>query len=171
MRLKMSTRLEVAANIITIAVLLFFVAVTLRREFFPGFMASNRHALQRGFQLPPIAGLTYEETEKTLLLVATSTCGYCRSSVPFYQEIRKAAQGGPGKTRVVFVSPRTDTGFEQFLRDNRLDGIPNIRTDLQGLSVTAATPAYIIVDRGGRVRAMWTGALADGVQSDIIRQL
>jgi thiol-disulfide isomerase/thioredoxin len=120
-----------------------------------------------GEKLPALAGVRYEDTPKTVLLVLSTDCPFCREGMSFYAQL--ARQRTSGRLQLVVLSTESESVVNDFLIRYGVDGarVASIRP---GEFRIAATPTLIVADRQGRCLALWKGALR-GRERDVLEAL
>jgi len=155
--MKLRRTIEVATNITTLVVLLFFAGVLIQKEHC--FSATTPH-LWGGTKPPPLRGVQFGGADRTMLVVASPTCRYCVASIPFYRRLLERATAD-GAVAIAFVHPLgLEDGFQKLLAGSGLGKALRIGVDLQQLGVNQ-TPTLILVDRFGRASRIRTGTLPE----------
>ncbi len=110
--------------------------------------------------------LKFRAARRTLVLVTSSKCPYCRASMPFYKSLTAAAHAAG--VRVVGIAAEEVGVHREFLNVNGLyvDDVTSVR-DI-GIHVSG-TPTLILVDSHGIVRASWEGQLSPNKESQTLR--
>jgi hypothetical protein len=116
-------------------------------------------------------GLQVSDATRTVVLVVSSHCGFCRNSLPFYQ--RLSAMAGATKstaTRVVAVCPEPQATCSSFLADGQVQvdevvGLPDRRIRVRG------TPTVIVLDANRTISHIWTGQLDRREEEEAIQTL
>ena len=159
-------KLEIAANVATILVAVLLGSGLTHRYFYPAPIsgAQQPNKLQNGSQLQ-LAGVDWNQSDKTLVLVLSTTCKFCIESTSFYQRL-SSARSGRSDLRLFAVLPQTHDESSKYLSAGSIlvDGIQNARpSDLQ----VNGTPTLILVDHEGKVVNSWVGKLPPEKEAEV----
>jgi peroxiredoxin len=151
------------------------------RRWYPGEPDQPAFA-EEGFRLPSIsvqdlAGMPAElrasepGTQATILVLLTTSCPYCRSSVPNWNAVYRRAGSS---TRVVGLSLDNLDSTRRFVEEFGLE-FP-VFVAVRPLSVRdeleiPGVPQTIAIDAGGAVRGVWGGELRQDHLTDLQRTL
>jgi peroxiredoxin len=121
-----------------------------------------------GTHLRDWEGVSFEEADRTIVLVLRSTCIFCTESMPFYREL--SARRNSKKLRIVALSPEPVKVLNDYLQKH------SFAVDFAGPHsgaeiATRATPTLVLVARGGRVEKSWLGKLNEQQVSDLLGRL
>src|ERR1700679_3452326 len=114
-----------------------------------------------------LSGVDFAQRKKTLLLVISPTCHFCRASEPFYRQL---AQTTGLKTHLVAVVPVPQADAERFVHSSINSSLEVVSASLDDVHVEA-TPTLLLVDAHGRVEKAWVGQLDDSGQKQVESQL
>lgn len=152
-----------AASLVAIAVDRFWGTHT--RDNRPGL--AERGSLQAGARLP-LGDIPWERNGKTLVLVLSATCPYCRDSAPFYRELLAVTDGR--RVAVVALFPQDVPTSRQYLQQLPLDV-----SDVRQVSPTSigvqGFPTMMLVDAAGVIEELWRGKLNAAQQSRVKSRL
>ncbi len=161
-------KIETGANVAIIAVALLLGTVLVRQYLLPqpprpDPVGSAR--IQPGTKLS-LPGVDWGRSERTLLMVLSTTCRYCTESAPFYQRLAREHGGA----RLVAVTPQQVGEAQGYL--SRLGiGVDEIRqADLDAIGVRG-TPTLIMLDGDGSVLESWIGKLPPEKESEVLNRL
>ncbi len=103
-------------------------------------------------------GLTFD-APLTAVLFVHSQCQFCTRSMPFYTRVLTERNRIGSRTRVIAVAKEPQRSLEGYLQSHSLkpDGI--VALDAASPFRLQLTPTLLIVERGGRIREIWTGQL------------
>lgn len=107
---------------------------------------------------------------RQVLLVFTTTCPYCRASLPAWKQLAAAATGAPGAPEVIGVSLDSAAATERYVGEHHLP-MPVVRFEpgrLQSLFRARRVPLIIVIDGRGRVLYGRTGVLSDPAAVDSV---
>ncbi|MFN2576678.1 MAG: hypothetical protein ABR607_03200 [Pyrinomonadaceae bacterium] len=113
----MIRKLEVLANVAVIVTSVVLCSVLAKKYFFPANKkiantasmalspanAQSKQSLQRGTKIA-LTGVDWSKSDRTLVLVLSTTCHFCSESAPFYQKLEEQK---PNDLRLVAVLPQT----------------------------------------------------------------
>jgi hypothetical protein len=142
--------------------------VTLTGALVYGYVASSPKVpapYQQGQVISTLQSVDYRAAKGTVLLVLSSSCGYCTASMPFYQALSANRQSA--NIRVVAVTKEPADVLAKYLAASKLEVDQISRVQGPELAVTG-TPAIIVVGQDSRVRGSWQGLLPPNVQSDVL---
>lgn len=126
-----------------------------------------RHASQ-GAPMPAIAGVDFEEKEKTLILALNVNCGFCEKSLPFYERLLKNEQRKGYRTQIVAVFPNQEAEVADYViyHHFRVKAIPQF--DFSTISVEG-TPTLLLVNDEGTLVNVWAGQLSAQSEGEVLR--
>jgi rhodanese-related sulfurtransferase len=116
-----------------------------------------------------ITGISWADSERTVVIALKKECKYCSASAAFYR--RLAAQiASQTNTRLIAVFPENESEGEAYLK--QLDvPIQQLRyLSFSSLGITSV-PALAVFDRNGVVTDMWVGKLSPLKESNVISKL
>jgi hypothetical protein len=75
--------------------------------------AKFEDGLRKGQVLAHLPSIDYDAKPQTLVLVQSTTCNYCKESLPFYQRLLAEQQSAGQQTQLVavFPNPRNSINF------------------------------------------------------------
>lgn len=173
---------QLAANI-AILILLPLVAAIAIREFFYDSpakeeIASTGKDVQARTLANPVSdivgrpvqleGINWKENRKTVVLYLSTTCRYCKESVPFYRRLLKERTNGSAKVVALFTQPENEARSYLDLHGIKADDV--ISSSLRPLGVTA-TPTVLLVNENGIVSNYWRGKLNEEKEAEVIASL
>jgi thioredoxin-related protein len=165
---KLKSYLEVATNV---AILL--VAGLLLSSFAVKYFYRDRPAprliggLEKGQQIPQVAGINYGNSAHTLLVAMNTQCGYCTKSIPFYNELAKLEQNSKTPLHIVAAFPNQAEQVRQYVEQHQLKLESKDSIDFAQLKV-AGTPTMILVDQSGHVIDFWVGGIPPEDQQKVL---
>ena len=163
-------RLDMIANVGTIVTCALVCSLVLYR--FIGAPRQSVEHLAVGSPAPAVSGLNYGVTERTLLLGTRAGCRYCTDSVPVFKEVTRALAPlvEAGRLQIYIVSPDPEAMFAGYLETHGMAAMS--RAAVEAASPLArATPAVVIADRDGRIRASWLGLVDSSRGAEILATL
>jgi hypothetical protein len=163
-------RIELLANVAIVVVALLLGAVIVKRYLMPAPQRGSARlqaALVRPGTKLSLAGLDWRKSDKTVLLVLSSDCGYCTSSAPFYRRLAQR-RGTRQDVRLVAVLPESASGAQSYLNEHQIR-VDEIRQAPPRAVQARATPTVIVVDGNGSVIQSWVGLLSADKEAEVIR--
>jgi len=164
---KLSSKVELTANILIIVVAVFFVVVLAQKYFF--------YSANKQVQIQPTVGMKvnlpdidWSKQPKTLILALRADCRFCNESTPFYQ--RLLAEAKPANVKLIAVFPTTVEESTAYLNELGLQGFEVRRSPLNNLQV-GGTPTLILTDDKGEVTNYWVGKLPSDKEDEVINKL
>jgi hypothetical protein len=110
-----------------------------------------------------LVGVDWAKNHRTLVLAISTTCHYCKDSVPFYHTLTTAG----ANVKIVAVLPQSVTEGQQYLSNGgvRVDDVKQV--PLNSLGVTG-TPTLMLVNDAGVVTDMWVGKLQPDQETKVL---
>jgi Redoxin len=164
-------RVELLANVAIIVVVLLLGGVLVKQYLLPAGPAGRDAPpakIKPGTKLPS-AALDWGKSDKTLLLVLSTTCKYCTESAPFYRRLAEQ-KAGRSDVRLVAVLPQSVEESRQYLGQNNVP-IEEVTQAEPAALQARATPTLILVDKTGAVVESWVGKLPAEGEAEVTRQL
>jgi thiol-disulfide isomerase/thioredoxin len=159
--------LERIANISVIVTALVFIFVA-SLEFFPSkfqLPSQNSLASERLVGKPiKIPGLELPRERMSLILFLSTSCPYCKESLPFYQQLSRKLQG---KVDLIAVFPQPQEQLQAWLEVANVPVSQIISAKLYTLGIPA-TPSLLLLDKTGKVKKIWVGRLDEQRQADLL---
>ena len=161
--------LEKAANVAVILGVAVFITVMVTdkvgpRGVQPGSVDPAKQLLGKTMRIP---GLQFPQARGSLVLVLSTTCHFCKDSLPFYKDL---ASKSLERFNVVAVLPQPLAEAQVYLQQAAVPTTHVISTELGGMGV-AGTPAVLLLDRTGKVSDAWVGKLDEGRQRQVLSRL
>jgi thioredoxin-related protein len=104
---------------------------------------------------------------KTLLIVISPTCHFCRDSEPFYRQLAETAGL---KTHLLAVLPVPQSEAETYVHASISPSLESMSAPLSQVNVRA-TPTLLLVNSRGKVEKAWVGKLDDASQKQVQSEL
>ena len=155
--------LDRIANIAVIVGVLVFLGLAYRGDF----------ALHKVAQAPSqdLAGTTVSlpgaqlpRDRDSLLLVVSTTCHFCKDSLPFYKQLTEKSRG---RLNIVAVLPQPQSDAQKFLSDAGVAANQIVSASLNSQGVRG-TPTVLLVDGTGKVKHAWVGRLDEKGQENLL---
>jgi thioredoxin-related protein len=163
-------RVELLSNIAIIIVAILLGSILVNRYLLP---ASPKPEVVEEMRIKPgmklsLAGVEWEQSDQTLLLVLSTNCHFCTDSAPFYQRLTQPPSVR-GKVRIVAVLPQSTDEALKYLNDHGI-AVDDIRQAAPVAVHASATPTLILVDRTGSVIESWVGKLSAEKEAEVMNR-
>lgn len=149
-------------NVISVACILFVIW----RLYFPDSLKLPNPTGLVGKELK-LDDLSWSDSPKTVVLVLSTSCRYCKMSAGFYRALIDSAQ--PARYRVVAVLKEQAEEARGHLVELGLDRAGAVRQSSLDKMGVRFTPSLMVVDRHGKVEKAWVGFLNSGAQAEVFR--
>jgi hypothetical protein len=164
----MASTLERLTNV---AIIVACVAVTgALGARFMGFGASQptrAPAYRTGDAVPTVTGVDYRQADKTLLIVVSSSCRFCTESMPFYRKLADEAKARGSRVQLAVAGTEDVQTVKTYLTKYSL-GIDRVVQLEPGTIKYGGTPTLLLIDKGGKVRGLWEGRIAEAREQEVI---
>lgn len=109
------------------------------------------------------------EADGDILVVAlNTTCGYCKESIPFYNQLNQL-QGSMGKPiHIVAVFPNSEKDVKKYVQLVGLSTSTIANTNFEKIHVLG-TPTIILVNHKRIIRDFWIGKLSQDEAQQVIK--
>lgn len=164
------SRLDRVTNVAMLIVCVAVLAELGSRHFgsSPGTQARQKPPVYAtGEKLAPIAGLTLDTDRPSLLFVVRSECTYCKQSVPFYQQLVQDLRGKNANVRLVGVCLEPSDACAAYFKSTNV-AVDRTVGIAPGALKIAGTPTLILVDQTRKISSIWTGALGEEGQRNLL---
>lgn len=169
----LAKKVEVFANIAIILVAVLLAAVLVERYLLAPKTPSNSTtagAVPRPGSRLALAGVDWGKSDRTLLMVLSTSCHYCNESAPFYQRLAQEKAKWGGKTRLVAVMPQETSESQKYLGEHGIT-VDEIKQASPGTVQAPGTPTLLLVDQTGTVMDAWFGKLPPDKESEVFNRL
>jgi hypothetical protein len=170
--MNISRKIEVTANVATIVVAALISAVVAKTYVFPnafarGIAPVSATEVVKGKSVDGrVLGVDWKKNRRTLVLAISTTCHFCKDSVPFYQKL-----GATGTdVKMVAVLPQPVTEAQQYLGGAgvRVDEVRQVSLNTLGVR---GTPTLLLVNDVGVVTDVWVGKLQPDQEAQVLTAL
>jgi thiol-disulfide isomerase/thioredoxin len=162
-------RIELLANVAIIVVALLLGGVLVKRYLLPQAQSPPAQAqIQPGTKLS-VPGVEWGKSERTLLMVLSTSCHFCTESAPFYRRLAQE-KARNGKVSLVAVLPQSASDSQKYLNDLGVTVDDTRQAALADVQVRA-TPTLILADQTGSVVESWVGKLPDKQEGEVLKRL
>jgi len=155
--------LDKMANIAVIVAVVVFLGLVVRGDI--GWHRATPPPAQelvgKSVSLP---GVQFPRGRNWLLLVVSTTCHFCKDSMPFYRQLAEKARG---RLDIVAVLPQPQAEAQKFLQDAGVEA-NQIVSASPGAVGTRGTPTVLLVDGSGKVVQAWVGRLDENGQQNLL---
>ena len=167
--MSLSGKIETAANAATIVIAVLISIVLVKTYVLPK-PASQQSSVVfvpdvvRGKKIDGhLMGVDWAKNHRTLVLAISTTCHFCKDSVPFYRKLGAAEKG----VKTVAVLPQSIIESQQYLSDAGVHVDEVKQVSLNALGVRA-TPTLLLVDDSGAVTDVWIGKLQPDLENQVL---
>lgn len=116
-----------------------------------------------------VPGITWSDSEETVVLALSDKCKYCTESAPFYKQLAAETAKRNG-VRVIAVFPQDPNAGKKYLDDLGIPVVAVTQATLDSIGVRA-TPTLVIVDKSGTVKQSWVGLLKNGRETEVLNRI
>jgi thioredoxin-related protein len=155
--------LEKIANISLILGVSVFLVIVARGEFAKHSLpdTSPKALLGKTIHLP---GVSFPQQHDSLVLALSTSCHFCKESLPFYKDLSEKSQG---RLDVIAVLPQTESEAQTYVQDAAVKTTQVVSASLDTIGVYA-TPTLLLVDNNGKVQDAWVGLLDEKTQQKLL---
>jgi hypothetical protein len=171
-----SKKIELCANIGIILLTLMGGYLLIRGNFFKSpIVIENRPATATTRRIPTqgmrvsVPGINWEDKERTLLFVLSSSCKYCKESTPFYQRIIKETRSIKDLRLVALLPQEIEMG-EKYLSDMKI-AIRDVKQAGPAAVGASGFPTLIMIDNTGTIKNAWVGKLSAEKEAEVLSQV
>jgi thiol-disulfide isomerase/thioredoxin len=173
---KISKQIELCANIGIILLTLMGGYVLIRGYFSNTMTVTEGRAVTATTKRVPtpgmkvsVPGVNWEDKDRTLLFVLSSSCKYCKESTPFYQRLVKETQKIKDLRLVALLPQEVEQG-EKYLSDMGI-AIREVKQSGPGSVGASGYPTLVIVDNTGTIKKAWVGKLSPEREEEVLDQM
>lgn len=111
-----------------------------------------------------LLGVDWTKNHRTLVLAISTTCHFCKDSVPFYRKL------GGTDVKTLAVLPQSVAEAQQYLGNAgvRVDEVRQVSLSALGVR---GTPTLLIVNDAGVVTDVWVGKLPPDQENQVLTAL
>ena len=171
--MSISRTIEVTANVATIIVAVLISTVAIKTYVFPNTVARSAVAavsapeVVKGKSVDGRAlGVNWKRNQRTLVLAISTTCQFCKDSVPFYQRLGAAGTD----VKMVAVLPQPVGEAQKYLSGAgvHVDEVRQVPLNTLGVR---GTPTLLLVNDVGVVTDVWVGKLQPDQETQVLTAL
>ncbi|HXO06070.1 MAG TPA: hypothetical protein VN884_10635 [Candidatus Sulfotelmatobacter sp.] len=170
--MNLSRKIETTANVATIIVAVLLSTVLIKLYVFPHTAASNAPIVSapevtRGKSVDGhLVGVDWAKNHRTLVLAISTTCHFCKDSVPFYRKLAAVEK----EVKTVAVLPQPVTEAQQYFSSAGLHVDDVRQVPLNTLGVRE-TPTLLLVNDAGVVTDVGAGKLEPSQETQVLATL
>lgn len=121
-----------------------------------------------GETLPPIPGVDFSTSPRSLVMYLRSDCRFCTDSMPLYRRI--TADVKFERIQFIAVSVEKETVLSGYLAEFSI-GVDKVAS-IEGIEFKSrGTPTLLLVDRAGVVVRSWGGKLESTQENELVELL
>lgn len=166
--MSISRKIEVTANVATI-----FVAVLISAVVVKTYVSPNAFARSAVVSAPEVVkgksvdghalGVDWKKNRRTLVLAISTTCHFCKDSVPFYQKLGAVEKD----VKMVPVLPQPIAEAQKYFSDSgvHVDDVRQVPLNTLGVR---GTPTLLLVNDAGVVTDVWVGKLQPDQEAQVL---
>jgi thioredoxin-related protein len=166
--MSIAAKIETTANAATIV-----VAVLISIVLFKTFVLAKPNIRQssgvsaaeivQGKKVDGHLGVNWAKNHRTLVMAISTTCHYCKDSVPFYHTLTTAG----ANVKIVAVLPQSVAEGQQYLSSGgvHVDEVKQVPLDSLGVR---GTPTLMLVNDAGVVTDIWVGKLPPDQETKVL---
>lgn len=158
--------LDRVLNIVTVAVVVVFLALTARRYFGPAVLGTVE--IMRTGSKVRLAGVDWSANKRTLLFILQPGCSFCKASAGFYRDLLRSNR--EDAFHPLAIVPAALNEGAEFLSAYGI-AIPDVRPADFGTLNVSGTPTLMLVGSDGRLQDSWTGKLTTEREEEVFRAL
>jgi thioredoxin-related protein len=165
--------IQTAANVAIILVVLLLAGVLVTRFLLPAstpppVAGAENEGVKVGTKVQ-LADIAWSGSNKTLIMVLSTTCRFCTASMPFYQKLIQQKQGGED-LRIIAVLPQRVEEAKEYLGKHGIS-VDGVRQDTLDELNVSGTPTLIEVDETGSVVRSWVGKLPPEKEAEVLKSV
>ena len=116
-----------------------------------------------------VPGITWSDSEETVVLALSNKCHFCTESAAFYQKLSRELADRQN-VRVVAVFPQEVGEGKKYLDGLNVPITQVAQATLDSLGVRG-TPTLVIVDKSGTVKQSWVGRLTAERETEVLSRI
>jgi thiol-disulfide isomerase/thioredoxin len=116
-----------------------------------------------------VPGVSWGDSNQTVVLALSDKCHYCSESAPFYQRLARDLANRKD-VRLVAVFPQDVDASKKYLDGLGVPVGQVVQASLDSLQVRG-TPTLVIVDKNGNVTQSWVGKLDSTRESQVLDRI
>jgi hypothetical protein len=164
-------KIETTANVATIIVAVLITTVVVKTYVSPSAFARSAVVsapeVAKGQSVDGRAlGVNWAKNHRTLVLAISTTCHFCKDSVPFYQKLGAVEKD----VKMVAVLPQPVTEAQKYFSDAgvHVDDVRQVPLNTLGVR---GTPTLLLVNDAGVVTDVWVGKLQPDQEVQVLTAL
>ncbi len=167
---KVRTYVEATSNLAIIVVALLLGGALITRYLsYPSPMPTQPSSeIKRGTQLP-LSKIDWSRSEKSLVMVLSTTCKYCTESSDFYKRLTENTPA-LSRLRTIAVFPQKVGESAAFLKERSIQVSLILEAEPSEFSVRG-TPTLLLVNNDGTVLDSWVGKLSVEKEQEVMTRM
>jgi hypothetical protein len=174
---ELTKKVQLLANLATIAIAILLCFAVTRRSFLPAPAPPPQYAapappttaqIHAGEKVA-LPGIDWTKNDRTLLMALSQGCHFCTASAPFYQRLTQAL-AGQKNVGVVALLPQPVDNARSYLTSLGVS-IADVRQVSFDTLGVVGTPTLILVNREGVVIDAWRGQLPAYKEEEVLNRL
>jgi thioredoxin-related protein len=166
------SKLDVVTNLAILATCVIASTVLVRREFFPPRPAPPPKTVTAGERFDALRDVVPAGAPKVMVIALAPNCHFCNDSMLFYRELITRRDSSRSAVRVVAAVPsaeaRDPEGSTLAASGVKPDAL--VQLDFESLKVRG-TPTVLLIDRQGKILAVWEGLLDARDRDQVLSRL
>jgi thioredoxin-related protein len=169
------SKLDTLANVAIILVAIVALVVLIPRAIeiiHPHPNPMEARAPQPGEQLPALKAIMPAGADRALVIAVQPLCHFCNESLPFYKQLMEQRNQKGSAVKVIAAVPNAGAREDELKRFQAAGAQPDgvVQADFNSIKVPG-TPTVMLVDRTGKVLAVWVGKLEESKEQEVLKRL
>lgn len=172
---KSRSKLDTLANVAIILVAIVALVVLVPRAYeviHPHPSPFEARAAKPGEQLAALKAMVPAGADRALVIAVSPLCHFCNESLPFYKQLVERRNQSGSAVKVIAAVPNAKAREDE-LKTFQAGGVqPDgvVPADFNSIKVPG-TPTVMLVDRSGKVLAVWVGKLEESREQEVLKRL
>jgi hypothetical protein len=116
----------------------------------------------------PDIGVSFQDSDQSLVMFVMSTCPVCTDSMPFYNEVQRTRDAVQAHLPLVAISFESQRALDGYLSAHAFH--PDVARSVSPTVIKLRrTPTLLLVGRDQKVREVWRGRLSPERQEDLLK--
>jgi thiol-disulfide isomerase/thioredoxin len=155
--------LDKIANIMVILGVIVFLFLVARNEYARYHTGTAVSVAMVGKRVI-LPGARLPQDRDSLIFALSTTCHFCKESLPFYQQLVTRSDG---RVNLVAVLPQPQAEAQMYLQNASIPISQVVSTGLDVVGVSA-TPTLLLVNSRGDIKKLWIGLLDEKGQQEVL---
>lgn len=159
---KLSSRVDLATNVLTIIIALVFIGLVAQRYL----IATEKSAVSPTLgSKVSVEGFDPSKNSKNVLLVLMKGCRFCEESMDFYKDLIPRSLEQNQKVVAIFSEDTKDA--EAYLEHFGITDLPILYVRSLSSIDVSGTPTVVVTNNAGEITGVWDGKLSKDMQDDL----